>query len=705
MRRDAPQLAMAVCFVVVASIAVAQGPRGGFGPPGMPMGPPGGALAMLQIPEVQTELSLTDEQKNGVSKLLDEQRMAMEGSFRGLDPRVLQSASQREREKLLAAMREKMTAIEQRAGEQLKTLLEASQLKRYEQLRLQRDALAALDRDDVARQLQLSDAQRAKIRRLQPAASFGPPRPNPRALASALEVLSPEQQAQWAELTGEKFAFPEPNFGPPGMGPQGMGPPGGEERKLLDKYDTNQDGKLDAQERKAAHAAAAKGAGLLRSRPLGPGMFGGSRYEPTKPGARVSPEEVATFPDAGLYDTRVLRTLFLTFENDDWEAELADFHNTDVEVPATLVVDGKRYEEVGVHFRGMSSYAMVPAGSKRSLNVSLDHGDRKQRLYGYKTLNLLNGHEDPSLMRTVLYSEIARQHIAAPKANFVRVVINGEDWGVYVSAQQFDKIFVSENFASPKGTRWKVPGSPMGGGGLEYLGDDIADYRRRYEIKSDDHDQAWRKLILLCKTLAQTPPDELEQALKPMLDIDGALWFLALDNALINNDGYWVRASDFHLFLDGRGKFHLVPHDVNETFRAPMGPGMFDPFGGARGESSGNRLDLDPLIGLDDRAKPLRSKLLAVGSLQQRYLRAVREIAEQSLDWNELGPRVAQHRALIADAVAADTRKLASLEAFERATAQDSEASSHASESLRAFADGRRAALLSHPAIKSLVKP
>ena len=48
-------------------------------------------------------------------------------------------------------------------------------------------------------------------------------------------------------------------------------------------------------------------------------------------------------------------------------------------------------------------------GSKRSLNVSLDFADTKQRLYGYKTLNLLNSHDDPTLHDTVLYSHIARQ--------------------------------------------------------------------------------------------------------------------------------------------------------------------------------------------------------------------------------------------------------------------------------------------------------
>ena len=46
--------------------------------------------------------------------------------------------------------------------------------------------------------------------------------------------------------------------------------------------------------------------------------------------------------------------------------------------------------------------------------------DLQQRLYGYKTLNLLNANGDPSLMSTVLYSHIARQYIPTPKANLVK---------------------------------------------------------------------------------------------------------------------------------------------------------------------------------------------------------------------------------------------------------------------------------------------
>ena len=155
-----------------------------------------------------------------------------------------------------------------------------------------------------------------------------------------------------------------------------------------------------------------------------------------------------------------------------------------------------------------------------------------------------------------------------------------------MNAQQFDKIFLAESFPNSKGTRWKVKGSPGGGGGLDYVGDNVEDYKRRYEIKSDDSPAAWKALIELCKTLSETSVDRLEEALKPILDIDGALWFLAIDNALVNNDGYWIRASDYSLFRDANGKFHVIPHDTNETFQSNAG---FGPPGGGFGRGGGQR--------------------------------------------------------------------------------------------------------------------
>lgn len=558
-------------------------------------------------------------------------------------------------------------------------------------------------------------------------------------LVLALACLTASTRAQPAPSDP-----PPPGFGPPGRGPGPFGGPppfgpggprfggfGGEELKILAKFDEDKNGHLNAEERKAAREFVkqereSRGGGGFMRRGGPPGRFGAAEPEP---GERLSPSDVPSYPDADLYDPAIIRTLFIEFENEDWEAELADFNNTDVEVPARVQVDGRTLRDVGVRFRGMSSFGMTPAGRKRSLNLSLDYVHQDQRIDGYKTLNLLNSHGDPTFLRSVLYLQIAREFIPAPKANFVRVVINGENWGIYVNAQQFNKDFAKDWFGTTKGARWKAPGSPAGGRGLTYLGDEIEPYKRIYEIKSKDTEASWRDLVRLCKVLNQTPAEELPAALEPILDVDGALRFLALEMALINNDGYWIRASDYNLYQDEFGKFHIVPHDANETFALPGGPG----FGGPRGfrprpgggpgpdgppaeapqgrgdavfgpdarpgadPNRGNQgLKLDPLFAASDPNKPLISKLLAVPQYRERYLRYVRQIAEQWLDWEKLGPIAKSRHDLIAADVAKDTRKLSSTEAFQQGLTEDTESFGPGGRtvSLKRFAEERRAYLL-----------
>ena len=396
------------------------------------------------------------------------------------------------------------------------------------------------------------------------------------ALACAGGISSFAQNPDEVPLGGGPDFDGPPPFGPGGFAPGG---PGGAqpEIQLVKKFDKNGDGWLNAEERKAARDFLAKEGGSRR--PGGPGRrrggFGGRQDNQTtvQPGPKVTPAEVGSFPEAPLYASNVVRTIFLEFEDAAWEKELAEFKNTDVEVPAKVTVDGKTYPDVGVHFHGKSSFMMVGEGQKRSLVLSLNFINPDQQIDGYHKLNLLNSHEDPSFLRTVLSLQVARDYLPAPQANFVRVVINGESWGIYVNQQHFDKEFTREWFGSSKGARWKVPGSPNGRGGLDYLGEEAAPYERIYEIKSKDTPQSWTDLIKLCKVLNETPSDQLEKALAPMLDIDGVLKFLAWENALASGDGFYTRASDYDLYEDAQGRFHIIPYDANETFSFGGGPG------------------------------------------------------------------------------------------------------------------------------------
>ncbi len=516
-----------------------------------------------------------------------------------------------------------------------------------------------------------------------------------------------------AALLPAQFPGGGPGRGP--GGPGGRGGPGGfpmgaGERKLIKDFDKDGDGKLNALERKAARESLNR-----RTRPA--------------PGPKLAPAQVKQYTKEPLYDRATLRTLFLTFENKDWEQELADFYNSDVEVPAALHVDGKDYPGVGIHFRGMSSFMMVGEGQKRSLNLSIDFSDKKLRLGGYRTLNLLNSNGDPTLLRALLYSEIGRHYLPIPKVNHMRVVINGESWGIYVNVQQFNTDFLAEWFPSSKGARWKTPGSPMGRAGLDYIGDDPAAYKRLYEIKTKDDPQSWAALIQLCKTLKETPPDKLEAALAPILNVDGALKFLALEKALINSDGYWTRASDYNIFLDEKGRFHIIPHDFNEALAPaemmgpppgfgpggppmggpPMGgPPMQMPMPGGPRRGAPADANLDLFAGEKDAAKPLLHKLLAVPVLRQKYLTYIRDIAENWLVWEKLEPVVKQAQALIAEDVKTDTRKLGSTEAFLKGATEETTSQGFGPfggrphMSIKDFVEKRRAYILNYPDVAKL---
>ncbi len=574
----------------------------------------------------------------------------------------------------------------------------------------------------------------------------GPPggaRGEKRALLAQFDANADGWLNQEERASARKFIKENPPERRGGRGGPGGGRRGFDPEEIFKREDKNSDGRLTKDEvnrrlirdfadvdkngDEAVTLDEFQAAMQARMR-RGPRGGGGNRPEP-KPGEKIAVEDVKRVKGK-LYDLDVLRTIFIEFENDDWELELQEFHNSDVEVPATLTVDGKQYPLCGIRFRGMSSYMMVRAGSKRSFNVSIDLVDDKQRVKGYKTLNLLNCNGDATMMSTVLYSQLASQHMAVPKANLVRVVVNGENWGVYANVQQFNKEFLREHYSSAKGTRWKVVGSPRGGGGLDYRGSDREQYGHPYLMKDGD-DEALDKLIELCRIMDEVPANELKSALAGKIDIDELLWFLAYDNALCNSDGYWVRASDYSIFLDKKDMFHILPHDMNEAFRnagAPRGrrggrgrgaDGDAPRGGNPRGESGAQPnqpTGLDPLIGMDDDTKPLRSKILAVPEFREQYLANIRTIADE-LKWENFGPLVAQLRDLIHDDVKRDTRKLGSYEEFVRLTgdlippsAQPVEAEpgerrgrGRSSVTLRKFAEDRRAFLLN--ALKAKVKP
>ena len=517
-------------------------------------------------------------------------------------------------------------------------------------------------------------------------------------------VLSPEENQLMLRIIGIE-AFTGSQFTREeieklrGNQPQGFGggpPPGGGGRggrggprqaeKLVARFDTNKDGKLTGDERKAALETRGEAYNPAQSA----GTVTGDIEDDVKTSLTSTPEDSPTFYDAG-----TLRTLYLRFPDEDWYAQLKAFYRTDVEVPAELVVDGKVYSEVGVRFRGTSSYFTVES-AKKSFNIAVDYGDDNQRLFGYKTLNLLNGHVDNSFLREVLYNRIARDYIPAMKTNFVKLMINGESWGVYINLQQYNKDFLDEWFGTRDGIRWKVG---PGGGALIIPGNDIAAYQRTYQLKTANVENPWEKLIELCEMLdTKTPDAKLETDLLSKFNVDRALWQLAVSNVFMDDDSYIHKGGDFAIYQDVNDRFHLISHDNNETFRFGAkrrgggGPGGRGPGGWSWGELTEGMVS--PVTHADNAMRPVINRLLGIPKWKARYIAHVRTVTDEWLDWEVLEPVINEYHALIDTEVQKDDKKLYNYQDFEVSADGDR---GGPTPSFKRFVTQRRENLLNHP--------
>ncbi|HEY7773774.1 MAG TPA: CotH kinase family protein [Marinagarivorans sp.] len=83
---------------------------------------------------------------------------------------------------------------------------------------------------------------------------------------------------------------------------------------------------------------------------------------------------------------------------------------------------------------------------EKSFAIDLDSNDAGVDIHGYDELKLNNAHDDPSAMRETLFSNLAGHSIPSARANLVKLVINGHDFGFYTNLKKLEKGHVDTAF-------------------------------------------------------------------------------------------------------------------------------------------------------------------------------------------------------------------------------------------------------------------
>lgn len=377
-------------------------------------------------------------------------------------------------------------------------------------------------------------------------------------------------------------------------------------------------------------------------------------------GASWADEADAFFDDSYVHEIRI------TIDDANWYSTLYNSHAYDSEdpyFPASFSADGVTLDNVGVRFKGNSSFRINSI--KKSIKIDFDEYDEDNddlSFFGLKKLNLNNAYKDPSMMRAKLFFDFAGKFIPSIRSTYTRVYVNDELMGLYLAVEQVDKLFVQDRFGGEEdGNLYKGAASDDANGPQSDFGSDLAwegssesAYYDHYQLKTNETANDYSGLVSMLDALNNGNPDTFPQNLEPLLDVENALAGLALNSLFVNLDSYNGSAHNFYLYQsDSSGQFSHILWDANEAF------GTFTMFG------AGSPVTSTDLFWTPSESRPLMEDLWENDEYKRLYLALHARMLREGFSLEDMSARIDELADLIRADVYADPNKAYSDSNFE----------------------------------------
>ena len=121
--------------------------------------------------------------------------------------------------------------------------------------------------------------------------------------------------------------------------------------------------------------------------------------------------------------------------------------------PADVVIDGYRLQSVGIRKKGFFGSAI---STRPSLKLKLDEYVEDQSYSGLDMLTFNNNNQDATQAQTYLvYRFMNEAGAKSPRSNFARIIVNGENLGVYSHVESVRKPMIKRLFGKSKGDLWE----------------------------------------------------------------------------------------------------------------------------------------------------------------------------------------------------------------------------------------------------------
>ena len=242
-------------------------------------------------------------------------------------------------------------------------------------------------------------------------------------------------------------------------------------------------------------------------------------------------------------------------------------------VKATMIVDGERFNGVGLRFKGNSSFRFAGDRPRKPFKVDTNRFTEALRFRGRTKLNFSNSFKDPTYLKEKVGYEVYREAgLPTPGVGWVRIYLTiegeleNEPLGLYVLVEQVDDDFIETRLGGA--SKDSLLMKPEGVRDLEYLGDDPGRYDERYDIKEGKEN---RKLLLrfaeLLRLIESGSDEEFSRRIGERVDLENVAGYLAATALLTSLDSFVATPHNYYLLVDAAdGKLKVLPWDVNEAF-------------------------------------------------------------------------------------------------------------------------------------------
>ena len=344
-----------------------------------------------------------------------------------------------------------------------------------------------------------------------------------------------------------------------------------------------------------------------------------------------------------VFNINVVHKVEITFFDENWDHLLDSLASEGTgtgsgtgRILADVTINGTELDSCGVRHKGNSS--METTSNKNPFNIDLNYIVADQEYQGKDKIKLANCFTDPSMVREALTYELSNLYMDAPRASFVELYINDEYRGIYTNTESVDNEFLDKHYGSSNNPFFKCDPESFDiygdNSNLAYHSDSM-DYEILYDMKSDYGYGALQDLTYQLELEPETVGD--------YLDVDRALWFLAVSSAYVHNDGYTAFGHNFYVYEMANGKWSIVIWDVNMSFGGLLWDGTnllplgFDALASQDPFLHDDAIDFRPLI----------AALLSNPKYRRMYVAHYRTIVDETISNNHYLERAEAMHALI----------------------------------------------------------